>query len=149
MIEKGDRNISRLLDAGRRAGKRRRVQMIDRISAFLKGAFGMIPLNLPLTNDPALGHGQRGGKLKLPENTVEGCRDRATADLLKAVTMVTANQRRCLERSAETWTLRADLLGRLNKSFEKRDALDRAHKQYEFEKAAGQRSTMGDRICPR
>ena len=30
-------------------------------------------------------------------------------------------------------TLRANMLGRLNKSFEKRDALDRAHKQYEID----------------
>jgi hypothetical protein len=69
--------------------------------------------------------------LKLPENTVQGCRDRATADLLEAVTMVTANQRRRLERSAETWTARAAMLDRLNHSFEKRDALSRADKKYE------------------
>jgi predicted RNA polymerase sigma factor len=75
----------------------------------------------------------RGRTLKLAENTVQGCRDRATADLLEAVTVMTANQRRRLERSAESWTVRAALLDRLNKSFEKRDAIDRAHKQYEID----------------
>ena len=75
----------------------------------------------------------RGRTLKLPGNTVQGCRDRATADLLEAVTVVTANQRRRLERSAESWTVRANLLDRLNKSFEKRGAIDRAHKRYEID----------------
>ena len=72
--------------------------------------------------------------LKLPENTVQGCRDRATADLLEAVTVVTANQRRRLASSAESWTVRANLLDRLNKSFEKRAAIDRAHRQYEVDR---------------
>ena len=74
-----------------------------------------------------------GRTLKLPDNTVQGCRDRATADLLEAVTALTANKRRRLERSAESWTVRAALLDRVNKSFEKRDALNRAHKQYEID----------------
>ena len=74
-----------------------------------------------------------GRTLKSPENTVQGCRDRATADLLEAVTVATANQRRRLEHSAQSWTIRADLLDRLSKSFEKRGALDRASKQYEVD----------------
>ena len=75
--------------------------------------------------------------LMRPEYTVQGCRDRATADLLLAVAVLTANQRLQLERSAQTWTLRADMLNRLNKSFEKRAALDRASKQYEADHAVG------------
>lgn len=71
--------------------------------------------------------------LKRPEDTVHGCRDRATADLLLSVSVLTANERLQLERSAQAWTLRADMLNRLNKSFEKRAALDRASRQYEVE----------------
>lgn len=71
----------------------------------------------------------RATSLKLPENTVQGCRDRAAADLLAAVTMVTANQRLRLEQSAHTWTMRADMLGRIEKSFEKRSALERLRKE--------------------
>lgn len=100
----------------------------------------MIPLDLPTDDDASPRRrvksvlpSARARTLKLPENTVQGCRDRATADLLEAVTVVTANQRRRLERSAESWTVRAVLLDRLNKSFDKRDALDRAHKQYEID----------------
>jgi hypothetical protein len=114
--------------------------MIDRVCSFAKGIFRMTPFDPRLDND----HSPRsraksvappaGGQIfKLPSNTVQGCLDRATADLLEAVTMVTANQRRHLERSAESWTVRADLLDRLNKSFEKRGALDRASKQYEID----------------
>lgn len=114
--------------------------MINRVSNFVKGIFRMTPSDPHLDKDhlprgraksvvPPAG----GPILKLPSNTVQGCLDRATADLLEAVTMVTANQKRRLERSAESWTVRADLLGRLNKSFEKRGALDRASKQYEID----------------
>jgi hypothetical protein len=43
-------------------------------------------------------------------DTAEGCRDRATADLLEAVSMATAHSRRMLERSAASWSARAELL---------------------------------------
>jgi hypothetical protein len=43
-------------------------------------------------------------------DTSENCRERAAADLLKSVTMLTANERLILERSAARWTLRADML---------------------------------------
>lgn len=72
----------------------------------------------------------RGRTLKRAEDTVQGCRDRATRDLLEAVVTMTTNQRLRLEQSAHSWTLRADMLDRLNKSFEKRAALDRASRQY-------------------
>jgi len=113
--------------------------MIDRISSFIKGIFRMRSCD-PLPDKPSgesrvksAAASASGRTLKLPENTVQGCRDRATADLLEAVTAMTADQRRSLARSAESWTVRANLLGRLNKSFEKRDALDRAHKKYEID----------------
>jgi predicted RNA polymerase sigma factor len=81
----------------------------------------MTPFDLPSARAP---------EIKRGEDTVQGCRDRATADLLQAVIMMTANQRLRLEQSAHGWTLRADMLDRLNKSFEKRAALDRASRQY-------------------
>lgn len=41
------------------------------------------------------------------------CRERASADLLKSVAMITANERLTLERSAASWELRAQLLDRV------------------------------------
>ncbi|WP_458390348.1 hypothetical protein [Sphingomonas sp. F9_3S_D5_B_2] len=38
------------------------------------------------------------------------------ADLLKSVTMLTANERLVLERSAASWSVRADMLERLQHS---------------------------------
>ena len=100
----------------------------------------MAPNDLPSDGDTVRRRSARsvlpsakGRTRKRPENTVQGCRDRATADLLEAVTVVTANQRRRLERSAESWTVRATLLDRLNKSFEKRAAIDRENKHYEVD----------------
>jgi hypothetical protein len=43
-------------------------------------------------------------------DTAEGCRERATADLLQAVTMATAHSRQMFERSAASWSMRAELL---------------------------------------
>lgn len=51
-----------------------------------------------------------GPLLKQRRDTAEGCRDRATADLLEAVTMRTAHGRHMLERSAASWILRAEQL---------------------------------------
>ena len=65
------------------------------------------------------------------KDTGAACRERASADLLRSVTMITANQRLSLERSAESWTLRAVMLERMETSFEKRRALDAASRQYE------------------
>jgi hypothetical protein len=111
--------------------------MMDRFFKYIKGIFSMVPLNPhsheevspPRRDEPILPTARRR-IIRLPENTVQGCRDRATADLLEAVTVITATQRRHLASSAESWAVRANLLGRLGRSFEKREALDRAHKQY-------------------
>jgi len=49
-------------------------------------------------------------KTRASRDTAEACRDGASADLLKSVTMLTANERRILERSAASWSSRADML---------------------------------------
>jgi hypothetical protein len=54
-----------------------------------------------------------GPLVKQRQDTAEGCRDRATADLLEAVTMATAHSRQMLERSAASWNARAELLQRI------------------------------------
>jgi hypothetical protein len=55
-------------------------------------------------------------KTRATKDTSDGCRERASEDLLKSVTMVTANERLTLERSAASWSLRADMLERLPRS---------------------------------
>ncbi len=72
----------------------------------------------------------KSGNIK---DTGAACRDRASADLLRSVTMITENQRRSLERSAENWILRAVMLERIEKSFEKRRDIDQASRQYEVD----------------
>ena len=54
-----------------------------------------------------------GTLVKERRDTAQGCRDRATADLLEAVTMVTAHSRQMLERSAASWQVRAEMLQRV------------------------------------
>ena len=66
---------------------------------------------------------------RLRKDTAGACRDRATADLLTSVVMATSNERLALERSAQAWTLRAELLERVERSFEKRRALEKASRQ--------------------
>jgi hypothetical protein len=61
-----------------------------------------------------------GPLLKERRDTADGCRDRATADLLEAVTMATAHSRRMLERSAASWSQRAELLQRMESSIDTR-----------------------------
>jgi hypothetical protein len=61
------------------------------------------------------------------KDTSATCRERATADLLKSVAMITANERRSFERSAASWESRARLLERLE----------------ETERARGQASSLG------
>lgn len=68
---------------------------------------------------------------RMPEDTALGCRARAAADLLESATMATANQRLRLESSAASWTLRADLLHRLEESSELRKEKAEAARQQE------------------
>jgi hypothetical protein len=65
-------------------------------------------LDLSMPSPPA----KRG----VTKETAEACRHRASADLLKSVAMITANERLLLERSAERWSLRALLLERIEAS---------------------------------
>jgi hypothetical protein len=74
---------------------------------------------------PWISHGSTlnpspGRLLKERRDTAEGCRDRATADLLQAQTMNTANGRQVLEKSAASWTTRAELLQRIESGAEAR-----------------------------
>ena len=46
-------------------------------------------------------------------DTASGCRDRASADLAKALSMSTQNGRELLETSAASWTKRAEMLQRI------------------------------------
>jgi hypothetical protein len=55
-------------------------------------------------------------------DTSEACRERAAEDLLKSVTMLTANERLILERSAANWGVRAQLLEGVERSAEERRA---------------------------
>jgi predicted RNA polymerase sigma factor len=59
---------------------------------------------------------------KQPQDTVAGCRDRAEADLLASVAVVTANERARLETSAASWSARASMLQRLDDNHEARKA---------------------------
>lgn len=61
-----------------------------------------------------------GARGKEPRETSVGCRDRATADLVEALTMSTANGRQVLEKSAASWTRRADMLHRIETGIEAR-----------------------------
>ncbi len=60
---------------------------------------------------------------KAVQDTVVGCRELAAADLARAALMDTANGRRRLEWSAQSWTSRAELIQRMNDSFEARQAI--------------------------
>jgi hypothetical protein len=64
----------------------------------------------------------RGPARKAVHDTVAGCRDRAVADLAQSLRMDTVNGRERLELSASSWTTRANLLQRLDDSFEARQA---------------------------
>lgn len=75
------------------------------------------------------------GKRGFTKDTGAACRLRASSDLLKSAAALTANQQLLLQRSAESWTLRAAMLERMEKSFEKRRALDEASHNYEIEHA--------------
>jgi len=68
---------------------------------------------------------RRTAKVKQPTDTAQGCRDRAAADLLASASMTTNNARLKMETSASCWTARADLLQRLDDSFEARIAAQR------------------------
>lgn len=60
-------------------------------------------------------------KTRAKRDTADNCRERASADLLRSLTMLTANERMILERSAASWTERAVLLERVEGTMRHRD----------------------------
>ena len=60
---------------------------------------------------------------KRAEDTAAGCRAKAAADLVRAVVPGGDYRRVRLERSAEVWSARADLLDRLEEKFRSRTAV--------------------------
>ena len=59
-----------------------------------------------------------------PEDTAKGCRYLAANDLVREAEMVNPNARDSHERSADAWTARAELLERLESSFNERLAVN-------------------------
>ena len=68
------------------------------------------------------------------QDTVEGCLERAASDLQEA-RIAKPHERKRLTKGAEQWSLRAEMLARIAKSFRKRAALDEASRQYHRDKA--------------
>ena len=65
-----------------------------------------------------LGLSQRRAKLmSAPEDSAQGCRERAEADLRRAHEDMPINARQVLQASAKHWFARAELLERLETSF--------------------------------
>ena len=54
------------------------------------------------------------------EDTADGCRSLASDDLGRAAVTINDHMRGAFERSARIWTVRADLLGRLENSLRAR-----------------------------
>lgn len=79
----------------------------------------------PVTPEPVDPEVAAAGAAPLRDqrNTAAGCRERAAADLLEAVTMCTANGRARMESSASNWSQRALLLDRMEARAEARRAL--------------------------
>jgi len=61
-------------------------------------------------------------KTVLRRDTSAACRERASEDLLKSVTMMTANERLILERSSANWSVRAALLDGVERNTAERRA---------------------------
>ena len=57
---------------------------------------------------------------KKPEDTAEGCRALAQADRARAAGTMNYHMRGTLERSADSWAARADLLAKLQANFSAR-----------------------------
>jgi hypothetical protein len=67
---------------------------------------------------------------KNADDTVAGCRARATADRASAASAETTNVKSKFELSASRWDERAGFLGRMVSSFAKREKLDAARKAF-------------------
>jgi len=71
-----------------------------------------------------------GSLQNVQRDTVVACRARAAADRVSAAGAETRNARSKFDLSAYRWDERADLLGRLDASFAKRERLDAARKTF-------------------
>lgn len=71
----------------------------------------VIEMSAPIHSFPA--EVRVSPRIRSKRDTSGTCRERASADLLKSLTMVTANERMILERSSACWTQRALLLERV------------------------------------
>lgn len=72
-----------------------------------------------------------------PEDSADGCRAFASADREKAAGTLNEHVRATFERSAEAWTTRAELLDRLQASFDARTVAIQADDSAVVRKAAG------------
>ena len=103
----------------------------------LRGLFAWF-FRLPRTSRPSkvqpLSRSEIEPSCELTRNTAEGCLDRAAADLQEAEKSIDPDERKQLRWGAARLSLRADMLTRLAKSFEKRAALDEESRQYRREK---------------
>ena len=68
------------------------------------------------------------------EDTAEGCREMALDDRARAADVVSDHMRNRLERSADAWTNRANLLERLQASFSARTRALPAEQQQGLER---------------
>lgn len=66
--------------------------------------------------------------LSKPDDCAAACRDRASADSERARDATTTHSRAMYERSAERWASRAELLQRLETSFDARRAAGIVHR---------------------
>jgi hypothetical protein len=64
-----------------------------------------------------LGLSRHRRRLIAPEDSAQGCRERAAADLRRADDDIPINARQVLQASARHWLARAELLERLETSF--------------------------------
>ena len=83
-----------------------------------------------------------GRPQKSAEDTAAGCRAFAEADTVRASLMDTENGRLRLEASAESWTKRAQLMQRMDDSFEARQAIAKA--EWDAEEPAADRRNDPD-----
>ena len=80
-------------------------------------------MKLTSSLDIALTAGSRSArKIPAKRETAGLCRERAAADLLASAAMINANQRLRLETSAASWTVRAEVLQRVEDNFARRTA---------------------------
>jgi hypothetical protein len=76
-----------------------------------------------MKRSPKAGSQTVGTTRRAFQDTAVGCHELAAADLARALLMDTENARQRFETSASSWTARAELIQRLDDSFEARRAV--------------------------